>query len=67
VKANCRFTLEGVVRSGVENLDSNIGAYAGDADCYSKFAKFFNPVIEEYHGFPCDGVHREALLQRYRE
>ncbi len=59
VQAKCGFTLNDVIRSGLENPDSSIGAYAGDADCYTKFSALFNPVIEDYHGFPCHGTHRE--------
>ena len=57
VQSRCGFQLADVIRSGRENPDSNIGAYAGDADCYSKFSALFDPIIEEYHGFPSDGVH----------
>jgi len=59
VQARCGFTLNDVIRSGLENPDSNIGAYAGDADCYTKFSALFNPLIQDYHCFPSDGIHRE--------
>ncbi|KJH49078.1 arginine kinase [Dictyocaulus viviparus] len=42
-------TLLDVIQSGVENLDSNVGLYAPDAESYTLFADLFNPVIEEYH------------------
>jgi arginine kinase len=51
LRSQCGFTLEDVVRSGVDNPDSNIGAYAGDEDCYGKFSALFDPIIEAYHGF----------------
>ena len=35
--------------SGIKNLDSDIGVYAGSADSYTKFSKLFEPVVEEYH------------------
>ena len=38
------------VFSGIKNLDSGIGCYAGSHDSYTRFAKLFDPVIEEYHG-----------------
>ncbi len=65
VQARCGFTLNDVIRSGLENPDSNIGAYAGDADCYTKFSALFNPVIQDYHGFPSDGIHREDFSPLY--
>jgi creatine kinase/arginine kinase len=36
--------------SGVKNLDSGIGLYAGSHDSYSTFSKLFDKVIQEYHG-----------------
>ena len=38
------------VFSGVKNLDSGIGLYAGDHSSYKVFNKLFDKVIEEYHG-----------------
>jgi hypothetical protein len=38
------------VFSGVKNLDSGIGLYAGDHSSYKVFDKLFDKVIEEYHG-----------------
>ena len=35
--------------SGVKNLDSGIGLYAGSHNSYTKFNKLFDKVIEEYH------------------
>ena len=45
------FTFEDVVRSGVENPDSGVGAYAGDHHSYEVFSRFFNPLIARYHKF----------------
>jgi len=51
-------TLQDVIQSGVENLDSGIGLYAPDAEAYEVFADLFDPVIEEYHGgFKKTDVH----------
>lgn len=36
--------------SGVANLDSGIGLYAGSHDAYYSFNKLFDKVIQEYHG-----------------
>merc|ERR1719495_1245393 len=51
-------TLLDVIQSGVENLDSGVGLYAPDAESYSLFAPFFDPVIEDYHvGFKQTDSH----------
>ncbi len=44
------FTLTQAVASGIQNPDSSIGIYAGDADSYRVFAPLLDPVIAEYHG-----------------
>lgn len=36
--------------SGCQNLDSGIGVYAGSESSYLKFNKFFDQIIEDYHG-----------------
>jgi len=33
------------VFSGVKNLDSGIGAYAGSHDSYTQFADFFDKIV----------------------
>lgn len=43
--------------SGIKNLDSGIGVYAGSHDSYTKFGKLFDGVIEEYHGHKKDDKH----------
>ena len=43
--------------SGVKNLDSGIGAYAGSHDSYTTFRKLFDPIIEKYHGHAPDASH----------
>ncbi|XP_059152400.1 arginine kinase-like [Physella acuta] len=42
-------TLGDCIISGVLNLDSGIGLYAADPECYTEFALLFDPVIKEYH------------------
>lgn len=49
------FTLGMATISGTLNLDSGVGAYAGDAEAYDMFEPFFGPLIAEYHGF--SGTH----------
>lgn len=51
------FTLEKAIRSGVENVDSAIGIYAGDPQSYQLFSEIFVPVIRAYHGFAQGDVH----------
>ena len=43
-------TFKTCVFSGIKNLDSGIGLYAGSEDSYTKWGKLFDAVIEEYHG-----------------
>jgi len=51
------FTLDDLIRSGVENPDSSIGLYAGDEESYEVFAPLLDPVILEYHRFDPDKEH----------
>ena len=50
-KTRFGFTLEQLIRSGVENIDSGIGVYAGDEESYELFAPLLDPIIRDYHGF----------------
>jgi len=55
------FRLENVIKSGLENLDSEIGIYAGDEESYVTFAALFDKVIEAYHGFSKEAFHESNL------
>ncbi len=56
------YTLEQLIRSGVENPDSSIGVYAGDEESYETFAPLLDPIIREYHRFdPETRRHRSDL------
>ena len=55
------FTLEQAINSGVKNIDSGIGVYAGDKESYDVFDKLFDPIIEEYHGFGKTDAHKSNL------
>jgi len=55
------YTLEQAIRSGVKNIDSSIGVYAGDKESYTVFAPLFDPIIEEYHGFGKEEKHKSHL------
>ncbi|KAH8302635.1 hypothetical protein KR044_009154, partial [Drosophila immigrans] len=45
------------VRSGMNNFNSKVGIYAADPEAYTTFAKLFDPIIEEYHGFKAGDKH----------
>lgn len=60
-KTTNNFTLEQAINSGVKNLDSGIGIYAGDKESYSLFSPLLDPIIEEYHGFSSDDSHQSNL------
>ncbi len=55
------FTIDDAIRSGVENIDSGIGVYAGDLESYTLFATLFDPIIESYHGFRQSDTHQSNL------
>lgn len=60
-QTNSGFTLQQAIHSGVENPDSGIGVYAGDAESYTIFAPLFDPIIEDYHGFSKNDSHKSNL------
>jgi len=47
--------------SGVNNLDSGIGLYAGSHDSYTCFNKLFDKVVEEYHGHKVTDKHVSCM------
>jgi len=55
------FTLEQAINSGVQNIDSGIGVYAGDEESYELFAPLFDTIIEAYHGFGKEDKHQSNL------
>jgi len=60
-KTSNAYTLNDVIKSGVKNLDSGIGAYAGDEESYTVFAPLFDGIIKEYHHFKKDDVQKSNL------
>lgn len=60
-KTSNAFTLEKAIHSGVVNVDSSIGVYAGDKESYTLFAPLFDPIIKEYHGFRKEDMHKSNL------
>ncbi|BCS97246.1 hypothetical protein DSLASN_28780 [Desulfoluna limicola] len=65
------FTISDLIRSGVEQEDSSIGMYAGDAESYDLFAPLLDPVLLDYHGssgpHPAPDFSLDALPELSRE
>jgi len=47
-----RARLEEVIRTGIENADSQMGAYAMNPDDYDLFAPMLDPMIRDFHAIP---------------
>lgn len=54
---NVGVSFKTCIFSGIKNLDSGIGVYAGSIDSYSTFDKVFDPIIYEYHGHAYNAQH----------
>lgn len=54
-------TLADIINSGVVNIDSGVGVYAGDEESYTAFGALFDPIIQEYHGFSKNDKHKSDL------
>ena len=54
--------LEAVIRSGIENPDSQMGAYAQQSRDYRDFNAVLEPMIRDYHGIATGA----AIAQRHR-
>ncbi|WP_292664085.1 phosphagen kinase [Nitratifractor sp.] len=61
-KTRYGYTLDQLIRSGVENPDSSIGVYAGDEESYTLFAPLLDPIIREYHHFDPQKQHHVSDL-----
>jgi len=55
------FTLAQAINSGVKNIDSGIGIYAGDEESYDTFSPLFDKIIQDYHGFKKEDSHKSNL------
>ena len=44
--------LEKIIASGIENPDSNMGAYAMNPQDYNVFSDLFDPMIRDFHNIP---------------
>jgi len=60
-KTSNGFTLDMAIASGINNLDSGIGIYAGDIESYSLFSELFDPIIQDYHSFSKNDKHTSYL------
>ncbi|MHA1522865.1 MAG: hypothetical protein ACTSY1_00510 [Alphaproteobacteria bacterium] len=47
-----RHRLERIIRTGIENPDSQMGAYAMNPDDYDQFMPMLDPMIRDFHGLP---------------
>jgi len=56
-KDACGVSFRTCIFSGIKNLDSGIGLYAGSEDSYTKWNKLFDAVIEEYHQHGVNDKH----------
>jgi arginine kinase len=54
-------TFKTCIFSGVKNLDSGIGLYAGSHNSYTKFNKLFDQVIQNYHGHSPSDIHSSDM------
>jgi creatine kinase/arginine kinase len=54
-------TFKTCVFSGIANLDSGIGLYAGSHHAYTKFNKIFDKVVQEYHGHGPKAKHTSCM------
>ncbi|KAF1325121.1 Creatine kinase, mitochondrial precursor, partial [Globisporangium splendens] len=52
------YTLDRAVQTGVDNPHLGVGITAGDEESYHIFKDIFDPVIEGWHGFKPDAVHK---------
>jgi arginine kinase len=57
MKDDSDVTFKTCIFSGVKNLDSGIGLYAGSHSSYTKFEKLFDAVIQDYHGHGKEDKH----------
>lgn len=61
LKDDAGVSFKTCVFSGIKNLDSGIGLYAGSHSSYKKFNKLFDKVIEDYHGHSVYDTHKTDM------
>jgi creatine kinase/arginine kinase len=54
-------TFKTCVFSGIKNLDSGVGLYAGSHSSYTKFEKLFDQVVEKYHKHGKEDMHKSDM------
>eukprot|EP00058_Branchiostoma_floridae_P018679 XP_002604168.1 hypothetical protein BRAFLDRAFT_120399 [Branchiostoma floridae] len=55
------FTINDVVRSGLQVPSSDTGVYAGDEECYRLYRHVLDPIIRECHGVDDIPLHVSNL------
>lgn len=55
------FSLADALKSDVQNPDSTVGLYAGDAESYDILYDIFQPVISDYHALKKNKPHESNL------
>jgi arginine kinase len=60
-------TFKQCIFSGIKNIDSSIGVYAGSAHSYECFNKLFDPIINEYHGFSKEKEHISDMKSELKD
>jgi protein-arginine kinase len=58
LKTSSGYTLERAIQTGVDNPHLGVGITAGDEESYHLFAEIFDPVIEGWHGYKKDAIHK---------
>ena len=56
------WTATKAIQSGIDNVDSSIGVYAGDPESYLMLAPLFDPVIKDYHRYDMSGHKSDFSL-----
>lgn len=57
-KTSSGYTLERAIQTGVDNPHLGVGVTAGDEESYTTFKALFDPVIEGWHGYGPDAIHK---------
>jgi hypothetical protein len=57
LKDNSGYSFKQAIFTGCKIPDSTIGVYAGSQDSYKVFAKLFDKIIEDYHGYKPTDKH----------
>lgn len=58
LKTSTGYTLDRAIQTGVDNPHLGVGLTAGDEESYHVFKELFDLVIEGWHGFKPDAVHK---------